>query len=65
MEPGDGNWRLVAVVGGSQLAAAGSWRQLAVGGWWRLVVSGGWWLAVGGPWGQSLRAVPSTKKWLP
>ena len=57
-------------VGGWWLVAVGSWR-LAVGSWGRLVVVGGWqfvvgasWqrLAVGGPWGLSLRAVLSKNK---
>ena len=72
-----GWWRLVVVGGGWwlviggwwRLAVAGSWRLVAAGGWWRLVVGvwwrlvvGGWWLAVGGPLGRSLRAVPNKKK---
>ena len=50
------------VVGGWWLVAVGSG---VVGSWWRLAVGGGWQWAVGGPWGQSLRAALRKKKWVP
>ena len=62
-----GDWSLVVVGSGWQLAvgrrwrlaAVGGWRLVAVGGWrlWRLAIDGRWRLAVGGPLGRSLTAV--------
>ena len=66
-----GNWRLVAVGGGWRRLVVGDWWLVEVGSgwqlavdrrWWLAAVGGGWWLAVGGPLGQSLRAVLSKTK---
>ena len=56
-----GSWWLARLVVGGWWLSVGGWR-LVVGGWRRLAVDGSWRLAVGGPLGQSLRAVLSKRK---
>ena len=67
-----GRWWGLTVGSGWQRLVVGRWWGLTVGGgwqrlvgvgrWWGLTVGGGWWLAVGGPWGLSLRAVRRKQK---